>query len=177
MKKLLSIISIFLVFIFIYFLQSNFFSWFNIAGVKPNLFIILLLFIGVFIGKIYGAAIGITFGLLIDLFIGKALGINAIVLGIAGICGGIFTKNLSKDSRMTIMVMSAGATLICEIISYILQIILFKTSIEIWAFIKIILIEILFNSMIIIIIYPIIQKAGELLERIFTESNILTKYY
>ena len=85
MKKLLSIIIIFITFIFIYFLQSNFFSWFNIAGVQPNLFIILSLIVGVFIGKIYGASIGIAFGLLLDLFIGKALGINAIALGIAGL--------------------------------------------------------------------------------------------
>lgn len=85
MKKILSIIIIFITFIFIYFLQSNFFSWFNIAGVKPNLFIILSLIVGIFIGKIYGASIGIIFGLLLDLFIGKALGINAIVLGIAGL--------------------------------------------------------------------------------------------
>lgn len=75
------------------------------------------------------------------------------------------------------MVMSAVATLVCEIISYTLQIILFKLSFEIGAFIKIILIEVLFNSMIIIIIYPIIEKAGALLEKVFTENKILTKYY
>ncbi len=85
MKKVLSVICIFITFIFIYFLQSNFFNWFNIAGVKPNLFIIFSLFVGIFIGKIYGASIGIVLGLLLDLFIGKALGINAIVLGVAGL--------------------------------------------------------------------------------------------
>lgn len=75
------------------------------------------------------------------------------------------------------MVMSAAATLACEIISYILQIILFKLSIEIGAFIRIVLLEILFNTMIIIIIYPIIEKSGTLLEKVFTESKILTRYY
>ena len=75
------------------------------------------------------------------------------------------------------MFMSAIATLECEIISYILQIILFKLSIEIIQFIKIVLLEILFNSIIIVIIYPIIKKAGTALERIFTESKILTRYY
>ena len=51
MKKILSTIIIFLIFILIYFLQSNFFSWFNIAGIKPNLFIILVLMVGLFVGK------------------------------------------------------------------------------------------------------------------------------
>jgi len=85
MKKILSIIIIFLTFIFIYLMQANFFIWFNIAGVKPNLFIILALFIGIFIGKAYGLSIGIILGLTLDFFIGKAVGINAVVLGIAGI--------------------------------------------------------------------------------------------
>lgn len=85
MKKLLSLIIIFLTFIFIYLIQANFFIWFNIAGVKPNLFIILALLIGIFIGKVYGLSIGIILGLCLDLFIGRAFGINGIVLGIAGI--------------------------------------------------------------------------------------------
>lgn len=85
MKKILSTIIIFLIFILIYFLQSNFFSWFNIAGIKPNLFIILVLMVGLFIGKIYGATTGIVLGLLLDFFIGKNLGIYAIQLGIAGL--------------------------------------------------------------------------------------------
>lgn len=75
------------------------------------------------------------------------------------------------------MLMVAVSTSICELISYIYQIALFGLSIEIFTFIKIILIEVLFNSMIIIIIYPIIEKTGTVLEKIFTEDKILTKYY
>ena len=85
MKKILSTIIIFLIFILIYFLQSNFFSWFNIAGIKPNLFIILVLMVGLFVGKIYGATTGIVLGLLLDFFIVKNLGVYAIQLGIAGL--------------------------------------------------------------------------------------------
>ena len=78
---------------------------------------------------------------------------------------------------MTIIVMSLVTTLVCEIVSYVFLIILFNISIQIGPFIKIILLEILFNSMIIIIIYPIIEKTGRVLERIFTEDKILTRYY
>lgn len=85
MKKMLSLIIIFLMFIILYFLQSNFFTWFNIAGVKPNPFIIFSLLIGIFMGKIYGLSIGIISGILLDFFIGKAIGINAFGLGITGL--------------------------------------------------------------------------------------------
>lgn len=85
MKKILSTIIIFLIFILIYFLQSNFFNWFNIAGVKPNLFIILALIVGLFVGKAYGTTVGIALGLLLDFFIGRNIGIYGIQLGIAGL--------------------------------------------------------------------------------------------
>lgn len=75
------------------------------------------------------------------------------------------------------MIMTIVATLVSEIIVYTIQIILFKISIEILPFIKIISIEIIYNAMLIIIFYPLISKSGELLERTFTEKNILTKYY
>lgn len=99
MKKILSIIIIFITFILIYILQANFFNWFTIAGVKPNLFIVLALFIGIFIGKIYGGIIGIIFGLLLDLFTGKALGINAIMLGTAGLLRGNVYKKFFKRQQ------------------------------------------------------------------------------
>ena len=63
--------------------------------------------------------------------------------------------------------MTIGATLICEIISYLIQIIVFKLSIELLPFIKIVAIETLYNAMLIIIIYPLIEKAGEILEKVF----------
>jgi len=52
------------VFLVIYFLQANFFSWYNIAGIKPNLFIILIMFIGLFLGRTCGFSLGIVFGFL-----------------------------------------------------------------------------------------------------------------
>jgi hypothetical protein len=74
------------------------------------------------------------------------------------------------------MLISVGTTLICEIIAYIYKIIN-GASIEVLTFLKIVLIEIIFNLMIIIIIYPLIRKLGEKLEQVFNEDKILTKYF
>lgn len=75
------------------------------------------------------------------------------------------------------MLMTIGTTIICELISYLIQIIIFKLEIDLLPFIKIISIETLYNVMLIIIIYPLVIKLGELLEKTFTEKNIFTKYY
>ena len=58
-------IILFIIFLIIYFLQANFFSWFNLAGVKPNIFIILVLFIGLFGGR----KVALTYGIIIGIFI------------------------------------------------------------------------------------------------------------
>lgn len=54
MKKGFIFLALFVTFILLYLLQANFFNWFTIAGIKPNLFIILILFIGLFAGKHVG---------------------------------------------------------------------------------------------------------------------------
>ena len=51
MKNTLIVISAIFVFLISYLLQANFFNWFNIAGITPNLFVILVLFLGLFGGK------------------------------------------------------------------------------------------------------------------------------
>lgn len=67
MKKALTILILFITFIIIYFLQLNFFSWFTISGIKPNLFIILVLFIGLYSGIKMGAGFGLVLGFILDI--------------------------------------------------------------------------------------------------------------
>ena len=122
MKKFITIVGCFLTFLIIYSLQSNFFTWFTIAGIKPNLFILLVLFIGLYAGRIPGTVLGMIFGICLDLFIGKTVGLTGICLGIVGFLGGYFDKNFSKESRITIMLMVIGSTFIYEVILYLLNI-------------------------------------------------------
>ena len=177
MKKAGSIALLILAFLIIYFLQANFFTWFTIAGVKPNLFVIYILFIGLFAGKKLGLILGILFGVYLDIVIGRQIGISGIMLGAIGLLGEYLDKNFSKESRITIMLMIAGSTVIYEVGCYIFNIIALGTSIEILAFIKILLIEVIYNILIAIVIYSLIQRLGHALEEVFKTKNILTRYF
>ena len=178
MKRTLIITAFFIVFLILYFLQANFFSWYNIAGIKPNLFIIFTLFIGLFLGKTTGTLLGVIFGLLLDLFIGRRIGLNAIMLLMAGLIGGILDKSFSKESRIIFMAMTFGTTILCEVINYTLQIILLGAQNTLTNFMKIVIIEAIYNVILVIILYPLIQKAGNKTEEIFNESkNTLMRYY
>lgn len=177
MKKALNILILIITFFIIYFLQVNFFSWFTIAGVKPNLFIIFVLFISLFAGMKVGVLFGILAGLFLDIIIGKNIGISAIMFGIIGAIGGYFDKNFSKESRITIMLMVVGSTCVFEIGTYILQAIQLSIYVEILPFLITLLIEVLYNTVLTIILYPLMQKLGYRMEDNFKTQQILTKYF
>lgn len=177
MRKAIVIIGIFITFLITYFLQANFFSWFTIAGIKPNLFIILGLFISLFLGVKIGIAYNLFLGLFLDMILGKNLGTYAIMLTVIAILGLYFDKNFSKDSRLTIMLMVMASTLIFEVGSYILSMMILNINVEVLYFIKILVIEIIYNAIITIIIYPGVQIVGYKIEDIFKGQKILTRYF
>lgn len=177
LKKFLSIICLILSFFITYFLQANFFTWFTISGVMPNLFVVLVLFIGLFIGKKLGLVFGLVFGIYLDLLLGKAVGISGVMLGLIGLIGEYLDKNFSKDSRITMILMVASSTIIYEIGCYIFQILKWNILIEIIPFIRTLIIEVIFNIVLVIILYPLIQKAGYYLENLFKKKTVLTRYF
>ena len=120
---------------------------------------------------------GIAFGLYIDIILGKNVGISALALGVIGMLGEILSKNFSKDSRFIVTIMVIIVTAIYEIAVYILTILRTGGTIEILAFSKILLIEVILNTLITIIIYPIIKKAGYYVENLFDDKYILTRYF
>lgn len=177
MKKFGIIIGLILVFFLIYYLQVNIFSSFTIAGIKPNLFIIYILFIGLYANQILGITFGVVFGLILDLIYGRTIGITAVMLCIIGYLGSYFDKNFSKENKLTIIFMVAGATLIYELGLYFMNSIILEYEREYLYFLKIVVVEIIYNILLSIIFYPLMQKFGYSIDRIFKKNNILTRYF
>ncbi len=177
MKRVIINMVLILVTFIIYFLQLNFFSWFTIDGVKPNLFIILVLFIGLFTSKNLGAIYGMVIGIILDLLTAQKIGFNALILGAVGLLAEIFDKNFSKDNKMTIIVIVSITTIIAETTVYILNYVFLNLNIDMFAFIKILLIETMYNIILSIILYPLIQKFGYYIENEYKGNRILTRYF
>lgn len=177
MKKLLINVLLFITFIIIYLLHSNLFSWFKISGVMPNLFVIFILFIGLYSNKITSITYGIITGLLLDLFIGKKVGITAIMLGGVAILGLVFDKNFSKENRFTLIIMVIVSTFIFEVGSYFLSYFIYENYIQILTFIQMLLVECVYNALLTIILYPLIQVSGSKIEEEYKGNKILTMYF
>ena len=177
MRKTVIALGLILIFFIVFFLQANIFSSFTIAGITPNLFVIYVLFIGLFANQFFGISLGVLFGLILDFVYGKVIGTTAVMLCVIGYLGSYFDKNFSKENKLTIIMMVAGATVIYEFGLYFLNSLILNFDREYFAFLKIVLIETLYNSLLSIIFYPLIQKTGYLEDRTYKKNNILTRYF
>ena len=137
MKKIIGIIGIIITFFIIYFLHVNFFSWFTISGIKPNLFIILVLVLGLFAGKKVGAITGLIIGIYLEILTSKSVGIMAFLLMGLGFIGGKLDKTFSKDSKLTIIIIVLSSTICYEFLYYLYNVFKFSMNFELWSFIKI----------------------------------------
>jgi rod shape-determining protein MreD len=177
MKKIIIYISLIITFILIYLLQAMFFTNFTIADVMPNLIVILMLFIGLYMGRCRGVIFGIIFGILVDMWIGKDFGITSTCFALIGFLGGIFDKNFSKESRITVILMGAICTIIYEVMVCVLKYFTIGLNIETIEFIKILCIEVIYNILLTTILYPIIKKVGYEIESEIKGNKIFTRYF
>ena len=171
------ILGIVIIYFLIYFLHVNFFDWFTIAGIKPNLFVLLALFVGLYTGEKCGAISGFVMGLYTDFLFSSKIGISAILLLIVGFAGGYLDKKFSKEGKMTIMVMGIIATSFYEVMLYGYNMIVVSAEFNIGSFIYILAIELLYNTLLIIILYPVINRLGFYAENVFKNKDISPRYF
>lgn len=155
----------------------NFFTWFNIRGIMPNLFVFFTLFVGIFIGQRIGIAVGLFVGIVIDVIIGKQVGFTGIALGIVGYVGELLDKNFDKNNLLTLLAMVAIVTFGYELVNMFYIIVRNGLNFNIFIFLVMIVVEVLFNVLLVMIFYPLIKKIGHYFEEVFKVKRVLTRYY
>lgn len=119
---------------------------------------------------------GLLIGIYLDILTSKQVGISAIVFAFMGYICGFLDKSFSKESKLTIILMVVGSTFAYEVIVYIYSSISNNVPLDVLGFIKILFIELLFNGLLTIILYPIIRNLGDLVERIFKTNRANSSY-
>jgi len=119
---------------------------------------------------------GFLIGIYLDILTGKQVGISAIVLAFIGYICGFLDKSFSKESKLTIILMVVSSTFVYEVVVYLFTSISNNVPLDVLGFIKILLIELLFNGLLTIILYPIIRDLGDLVERIFKINKANSSY-
>ena len=173
-STLLVTLILFIVFIIIYFLQANVFSELTIAGIKPNLFVIFILVIGLFGNNFLAILFGIICGMWIDSLYSDIIGVSSAMLCLIGFIATWFDSLWSKDEKISIVIMVIIATFIYEFGSYFINSIVLEFDMELLAFFKILAIEELYNVLLTIIFFGLIKKCGYAMERKLKRNNMYT---
>lgn len=177
MKRARIILYFVIAYFLIYFLQTNFFSWFTIRGVQPNLFVFLILLIGLNTNSRVGQVVGFIIGLFTDFLYSNSIGISAILFMLIGYSGEFLQKRFPKNSKITLIIMSSITTGVYELLRVCYRYMFYSSHMGFIQFIITLSIELLFNALLIIILYPIINKFGIFVDDTFNGNDTITKYF
>ena len=99
-----------------YLLQTTLFKAISIAGIVPNILIIITSSFGFMRGKTEGMLIGFISGLLIDIFFGSILGFYALIYMFIGYLNGFFRRIFyPEDIKLPMILIGASELLYCFI--------------------------------------------------------------
>lgn len=115
-----------------------------------------------------------AYGLVLDILLGRTIGTNAILFGIVGYIGEVYDRYFSKNKKISVIILNVLCTIFVEVIQYAILCLAFKANVEINLFIGELLIEILYNILIIIIFFEPMKNLGTYIEKNFKDRLFLT---
>ena len=161
LRKILE--AVFIVICFI--LQCSVFSSLAFAGIVPNLLIIVTAAFGFMRGEKEGMVIGFFCGLLNDIFFGGFLGFYAMVMMYIGYLNGKFCKIFYPEDIKLPLALIVISDLSYGIICYVLNFMLRGRFQFGYYFTHIILPEALYTILVTLLLYPLILKVNQKLEK------------
>ena len=143
----------FIIIIINFILQCTVFQHIRILGIIPNTTLVIVVCIAILKGKHIGGVIGLFAGLLHDIMFSSTIGTNALVLFFIGYLVGMVDQKLYKESLLVPFIFTVISTLGYHGLYYVLMFFLGNTVRFSYFFKRVILIEMLFNSVLSIPIY------------------------
>ncbi|MCR5107758.1 MAG: rod shape-determining protein MreD [Lachnospiraceae bacterium] len=145
-------------------LQSTVFRAISIAGIVPNVLIILTSSFGFMRGRKEGMVIGFFCGLLMDIFFGDIIGFYALIFLFIGYINGLFKAIFyPEDIKLPMILISASELMYC-IFCYVFLFLLRGRMNFPYYLVHIILPEIVYTTVATLVIYRGILYANEWLE-------------
>lgn len=148
-----------------YILQVTVFSYFEIAGIRPNLLLMLTCITGFTMGGRMGIAEGFFSGLLLDLMAGGTVGFTALVYMYAGAVNGFFYKDYVKEEIFLPMALVALSTFSYEFLYYVFYFLLQNKLRLSYYFTRIILPEVIYTVMMTLLVYVFIYFIARKVEQ------------
>ena len=150
-------------------IQPTLLGRFEILGAKPNLFLVYIVIVSFFCSRKEGMTIGFVFGFILDLFIGRVLGLNAVLMLLLSYCISCFCeKIISKNNFFIVAGFVIISTFFFELVYYIIA---YLGHLELkTAFVRVLLPEILSNTIFSAVIYFVAKKTSKRLWNVIGEG-------
>jgi len=100
----------------------------KIAGAKPDMLILSVVFFAIFFGPGMGAEAGLISGLLKDIYSLDIFGINIVLLSIAGLIVGMLSPKLFRESKLTQALLVFCSSVIYMVVHYFVSSFILKIS-------------------------------------------------
>ncbi len=100
--------------------ESTLFTYLTVAGVKPDVILILVIFYAMLHGSREGALVGFMGGIMQDLFMGQFIGLNALAKLLTGFIFGALEYKIYKESIFIAAVALLLGTLWHETVIWVL---------------------------------------------------------
>lgn len=101
-------------------LESTLFNHLTVAGVKPDLILVLVVLYAMLHGSREGAIVGLMGGLMQDLMLGRFIGLNFLAKLLTGLIFGVLEYKIYKESILIAAVALIFGTLFHESLIWIL---------------------------------------------------------
>lgn len=167
-------ISVAVIIIVCFLLQSTVFRALAFANIAPNLLIVVTASFGFMRGKKEGMIIGFFSGMLMDIFFGGILGFYALEYMYIGYFNGFFRKLFFPDDIKLPLILIGVSDILYNLGVYVLRF-FFRGNFRIGYFmIHIIIPELVYTLLVTIVLYFIILKINQRLE--FIEKRSAKKF-
>jgi rod shape-determining protein MreD len=167
-------ITVFLIIVVCYLLQTTVFSALSFASISPNLLIIVVSAYGLMRGKKEGLWVGFFCGLILDIFVGSVMGFYSLVYMYIGYANGIFHKRFYPEDIKLPLALIGGSDIVCSLCIYFF-LFLFRNRYDFnYYFLHLMIPELVYTMVVTIFLYFIILKINEQLE--VTEKRRASKF-
>lgn len=151
--------------IFCFLLQTTLLQTFSIASVSPNLPVILTVSFALMRGKREGMFTGVLFGILMDVFYGQVLGFHILFLTIMGYLNGYCYRIFYDDDIKMPVLLIGVSDFLYELIVYLFQFLL-RGRINLFFYIRRIIIpEVIYTVLITLVVYRLLLALNHKLEK------------
>ena len=139
-------------------MQTAIFSKIPLAGVTPNLMIMITSFYGFMIGRRSGAIVGFFCGFIMDLFSGSYFGAFALILMFLGYANGLFRRLFfGDDLKLPILFVGITDLLYCGMI-YLVRFVPRGKNDVTWYFMNLMMPEMLYTLLVSVCVYFLVIR-------------------